>query len=53
MWKVPHTGKFEFDFVTFAFRPTEAEKSSDQDIQVLYEWFEMTYQQLAKHINPK
>ena len=53
MWKVPTTGTFEFDFVTFAFRPTEAEKSTDQDIQALYEWFATTYKQLAAKINPK
>ena len=47
MWKVPNTGTFTFDFVTFAFRPTEAEKSTDEDIMALYEWFAMTHKQLA------
>ena len=42
-WKLPPTGIFQFDFVTFAQQPSADELSPADDIQALFEWFEMTY----------
>ena len=47
-WAVPHQGIFSFDFVTFGQQPLADQVSSDDDIQALLEWFEMTAAQLKK-----
>jgi hypothetical protein len=52
-WKLPSTGTFEFDFVQMAERPLEAQQSTPDEIQCLYEWFEATYEQLKASIPAK
>ena len=47
LWKLPPTGILQFDFITFAQQPSEDQVSPEEDIQVLFEWFEMTNQQLT------
>lgn len=45
-WAVPQQGIFKFDFVSFGSQPTADQASSDDDIQVLLEWFENAAKQL-------
>jgi len=52
-WKLPDQGIFEFDFVWMGPKPHEAEQSPMEDIQVLLEWFDMTYQQLKSKAKGK
>jgi hypothetical protein len=47
-WAVPQQGIFKFDFVQFGHQPSADQASSDDDIQALLEWFELTAGQLKK-----
>lgn len=46
-WRLPTQGVFEFDFQCFDMQPDPAQLSGKEDIMLLLEWFETTFEMLS------